>query len=122
MNSNGKAINHFIIRALPLFIKKSIVLIGSIPVKKQFTMTFSNLGETAINDEYKKFVDNCAFTLVPDWSERIRCGVCTYKGNLVITFSSNIKEDSFECKFRDLLKELGIKVKIKGNGIKAITN
>ncbi len=122
MNSNGKAINNFFVRTLPLFIKKPAVVLGSLSVKKQFTMTFSNLGETAINEEYKKFVDDCTFTLVPDWSEKIRCGVCSYKGNLVVTFSSNIKEDSFERKFRDLLKEMGIKVKIKGNGIKAITN
>lgn len=122
MNSNGQAINNFFVRVLPLFIKKTLVVLGSFSVKKQFTMTFSNLGTTDINEDCKKFVDDCTFTLVPDWAEKIRCGVCSYKDNLVITFSSNIKEDSFECKFRDLLKEMGIKVKIKGNGIKAITN
>ena len=120
MTSNGKAINNFFVNIVPLHLKKLMVILGSINVKKRFTITLSNLGETSISEEYNKYIKDCSFVLPPDWAERIRCGVCTYKDTLVISFGSNIKENSFEKKFHDLLKENGIKHKIKSNGINSI--
>lgn len=122
MTSNGKSINNFFVNILPLAIKKFFVVLGSINVKKKFTITLSNLGTTNIDEKYSKYIKKCSFVLPPDWAEKIRCGVCSYKDNLVVSFSSNIKENSFENKFKELLNEYKIKFKLEGNGIKPLTN
>ncbi len=121
MNSNGKSINNFFVNTIPLGLKKFMVVLGTFEFKKKFTITLSNLGETKIENKYRKYIKKCSFILPPDWAERVRCGVCSYKDKLVISLSSNIEEDSLESKFRDLLTEFGIKFKIENNGIKALT-
>ncbi len=120
MNSNGKSINNFFVNTIPLGIKKAMVVLGSFEFKKKFTITLSNLGETNIESKYRKYIKKYSFVLPPDWAEKIRCGVCSYKDNLVISFSSNIEEKSLESKFRDLLSDFGVKFKLENNGIKAL--
>lgn len=121
MTSNGKAINNFFINIIPLNIKKACVVLGSINVKKKFTMTLSNLGTSNIKETYNKYIKKCSFILPPDWAEKIRCGVCSYKDNLVVSFSSNIIEDSFENKFKELLNEYKISFKLESNGLKPLS-
>lgn len=122
MSSNGKIINNFFVRIVPLSIKKFFVRLGSLEVKRHSTITFSNIGQADIDSKYSKFIKNFSFALAPDWAEKMRCGVCSYKDNLVLTFGTNLKENFIESKFRDLLKEIGIAFKIEGNGINTISS
>lgn len=112
----GKTSNPFI-RIVPLFIKKFAVRLGTLDVKKNFTMTFSNIGRFEIKEEYKKYIEDFMVILGPDWAERIKCGICSYEDNLVVTFSSNLKDTKVESKFRNLLKEKNIQYKIVGNKV-----
>lgn len=115
----GKTRNPFI-RIVPLFIKKLAVRLGSLDVKKNFTMTFSNIGKLDIRDEYKKYIENFMVVLCPDWAERIKTGVCSYGNNLVVTFSSNLKDNKVENKFKCFLEENNINYKVEGNGLNNI--
>ena len=115
----GKTANPFI-RIVPLFIKKFAVRVGSLDVKKNFTMTFSNIGRFDIKDQYKKYIEDFMVVLGPDWAERIKCGICSYENNLVVTFSSNLKDTKIEGKFKELLKEYNINYRIEGNEVNNI--
>lgn len=109
MSSNGKAINNFFVNIVPLVLKRWMVILGSLDVKRRFTITLSNIGSNDIDDKYGKYIENNFFTLVPDWSEKLRCGVCSFKDNLVITFGTKLKDESIENKFKELLIKNNIK-------------
>lgn len=118
--SNGKLINNKLLNYIPLFIKRPIIILGSYFVKKKFTITYSNLGITKLKDEYSKYVTNISFKLIPDWRERIRCGISSYNNILNISFGSNILDTSIEKKFSEILDENNIYYEIKNNGINPI--
>ena len=115
----GKTSNPFI-RIVPLFIKKFAVRLGSLDVKKNFTMTFSNIGRFDIKEEYKNYIEDFMVVLGPDWAEKIKCGVCSYGNNLVVTFSSKLCDTKIESKFKKALEENNINYQIKGNGVNVI--
>ena len=118
--SNGKSINNKILNIIPLAIKRFIVNLGSLIVKRTFTLTFSNLGETKIIEEYQKYVKNITFKLIPDWAERIRCGISSFNDILTISFGSNLLDTSIEKKFKELLEDLEITYNIEKNKINSI--
>lgn len=120
MSSNGKIINNIFVRLVPLRIKRLIVGLSTLEFKRHFTTTFSNIGICEFDNKYKKYINNFYFLLAPDWSEKIRCGVCSYEDNLVVTFGTNLNDTSIQSKFKNLLREYGIKFKIEGNGITSI--
>ena len=113
--SNIRKMNSVYIKMIPLAIKKIGFLIGSKSVKKKFTMTISNIGKIDIDSEFKEYIDKVYVTLVPDWAEKIKCGICSYDNNLIVTFGTKLKENFVENKFIELLKENNISYKIDGN-------
>ena len=120
MSSNGRVINNFFIKIVPLPLKRFFVRLGSLEVKRHSTLTFSNLGESNIKSKYSKFIKKFSFELTPDWAEKLRCGVCTHNDNLVISFGSILKDNKIETKFKELLSENGIKFKLSNNGVNAV--
>lgn len=122
MSSNGKIINNPFVRIVPLIIKRTLVVLGSLNVKRQFTTTFSNIGKIEIDDEYDKYIENFFVILAPDWAEKIRCGVCSYKSNLLVTFGTNLNSSSIEIEFKELLNSNNINFEIEGNEVNVITN
>ena len=81
----------------------------------------SNLGKVEINDDYSKYIDSCIVMLSPDWSEKIKCGICSFDNNLVVSFGTILKNNEFENKFKDILSLKKIRFLIKGNGINLVT-
>lgn len=120
LESNGKSINTKILNYIPLFIKRPIVILGSYFVKQTFTITFSNMGKIDFIHEYTKYIDDISFKLIPDWRERIRCGISTYQDKLNICFGSNILDTSIEKKMKKILEENNIKHELKTNNINNI--
>ena len=114
--------NNIFIRIVPLLLKKIAVRIGSWEVKKHFTLTFSNMGKVMVEEKYSKYIENFLVILAPDWAERVKCGVCSYNDNLILTFSTNLNGSSLECKIRDLLRENNIRFSIEGNGVNVISD
>ena len=112
--------NNFFVRTVPLIIKKVAAKVFSLKIKRNFTMTFSNIGIIEIDDNYKKYIENFLVILAPDWAEKTKCGVCSYKENLVVTFGSILKDNEIEKKFKELLINNNIKFTIESNGVKII--
>lgn len=122
MSANGKIIHNPFVRIVPLVLKKTLVVLGSLNVKRQFTTTFSNIGKVEFDDKYTKYIENFFFILAPDWAEKIRCGVCSYKENLNVTFGTNLNSSSIELKFKDVLEKNRVQFSIEGNEVNVIVN
>lgn len=114
--------NKVLIRVVPLLLKRIAVRIGSLELKKHFTLTFSNMGKIIVEEKYSKYIENFLVILAPDWAERVKCGVCSYDDKLILTFSTNLNGSSLECKVRDLLRKNNIRFNIEGNGVNVISN
>ena len=122
MTLDAGTTNNLFVRFVPLIIKKLAVRIGSLEVKRHFTMTISNVGQFQVNDKYKEYIDNFLVVLAPDWAEKVKCGICSYGDKLVVTFGSLLKENSIESIFKDILVKNNINFTIEGNGVNVISD
>lgn len=122
MSLDAGTTNNPLVRAVPLLIKKIVVRIGSLEVKRHFTMTISNTGKFEVQDKYKKYIESTLVILAPDWAEKVKCGICSYGDNLVVTFGSLLQDNSIERVFKNLLVENNIKFKTEGNEVNVISN
>ena len=91
-------------------------------VKRKFTTSFSNIGIVSVEDEYKPYIDGYFVILSPDWAEKIKCGIVSYGEDIVVTFSTVLKENLVENKFKELLKERNITNRIEGNDLVNVSN
>ena len=114
--------NNIFVRIVPLVLKKLAFRIGSMQVKRKFTTSFSNVGIVSVEDEYKPYVDGYFVILSPDWAEKIKCGIVSYENDIVVTFSTILKDNLVENKFKELLKERNISVRIEGNDLVDVSN
>ena len=114
--------NNIFVRIVPLVLKKLAFRIGSMQVKRKFTTSFSNIGIVSVEDEYKPYVDRYFVILSPDWAEKIKCGIVSYENDIVVTFSTILKDNLVENKFKELLKERNISVRIEGNDLVDVSN
>ena len=122
MSSDAGKTNNIFIRTVPLFIKKLAVRLGSLEVKRHFTMTISNIGKFEIDNKYSEYVEKFFIILAPDWAEKVKCGICSYKDNLVVTFGTLMKDSFIENSFKELLEENNVDFKIEGNEVNVISN
>ena len=114
--------NNIFVRIVPLVLKKLAFRIGSMQVKRKFTTSFSNRGIVSVEDEYKPYIDGYFVILSPDWAEKIKCGIVSYGEDIVVTFSTVLKENLVENKFKELLNERNITNRIEGNDLINVSN
>lgn len=117
MSANVKIGNNPLIRGIPLFIKKIVVRIGYIEIRKYTTTTFSNVGRIGIIGKYRKYINNFMFLLAPEPVEKIKCAACSYEDKLTFTFTSILDDSKIEKRFYDFIKNQGIDIQIKTNGV-----
>ena len=101
--------NNIILKCIPLCIKKVAFVLGSLKMKKQFSMTVSNVGKIEFDEVFDKYIENVYVTLSCDWAERVKCGMNSYKDKFIITFCRNIVENDFEKEFEKVLNECNLK-------------
>lgn len=121
MCSIVESVNNPIVRIMPLFLKKIMIRIGSLEFKKHITMTVSNLGIIEVDNKYSDFIKQFFTMLGPDWAEKIKCGICSYKNNLVVTFGTKLNNCMLEKEFQNILEKNNIKYTIEGNEINVIS-
>ena len=98
-----------------------MIRIGSLEFKKHITMTVSNLGIIEVDNKYSDFIKQFFTMLGPDWAEKIKCGICSYKNNLVVTFGTKLNNCMLEKEFQNILEKNNIKYTIEGNEINVIS-
>ena len=114
--------NNIFVRLVPLVLKKIAFRIGSMQVKRKFTTSFSNIGIVTVEDEYKEYINGYFVILSPDWAEKIKCGIVSYNEDIVVTFSTILRENLVENKFKELVKERNIEIRIEGNDLVDVSN
>ena len=73
------------------------------------------IGKFDIQPKYSKYVENATVTLAPDWAEKMKCGICSYGDNLVVSFGTYLKNSKVEKVFKELLEQNNIKFGIDKN-------
>ena len=115
LNGNITKMNNPVLKVIPLAIKKFSFVAGSLKMKKQFSMTVSNVGKLEYDPKFNDYIDSSYVTLACDWAEKVKCGICSYKDEFIISFCSNIYEKDFENIFKTIIEELGFDYEIFGN-------
>lgn len=121
LSTDVSLVHNPLVRVVPLFLKKFFVRCGSLEVKRHFTMNVSNIGKFEVEQQYIKYIKKFFVVLSPDWAERIKCGICSYNDNLVVTFATTLEDNLIQNKFKDLLKENNINFYMEGNDINVIS-
>lgn len=117
MSANVKLGNNFLIRIMPLFIKRIVAGIGYEQIRKYTTTTFSNIGRMGMIQEYKKYIDSFMLLIAPESVEKIKCSSCSFENNMIFTFTSILADAKIETRFCEFLRQKGIPVEIESNGV-----
>ncbi len=103
------------IRFIPLFIKSFLVNKYFQFNEKTSTTTISNIGIIDFEDEFSDYIDRFEFFINPSNIQRIKNTICSYKDNLVISFTSGIRETDIEKFFFRFLSDQNLGIKISTN-------
>lgn len=107
--ANVELENSFIVKAIPLFLKRPVIdYVCRTRGEKFNTHTFSNLGRVNLPESMSRYISSMDFILgrQRECSGAAAC-VC-YGDDIVINFSRNIAENEFECAFCRQMSALGI--------------
>ncbi len=106
----------FIVKILPLFIKNFVMkMVFNMVGEIKSSITLSNLGAVNLPNEMMPFVERMDFVLGPQSVCPNNCGVISYGGKLHVSFLRTIKESTLEKEFFEVLKKLGLNIKIESN-------
>ena len=117
MSANVKLGTNFLVKTIPLILKKPIVRLSYIEIRKYTTITYSNIGRIGILGKYKKYIKYFLMLIAPEPVEKIKCSSCTFENKMVFTFTSILNDNSIEKRFYNFLREKGINVEIESNGV-----
>ena len=117
MSTNVKIGKNIFIGAVPLFLKEWIVKLSYIEIRKYTTITFSNIGRIGMIGKYHQFIKKFMILIAPEQVEKIKCSSCSYADKLVFTFTSTLEDTQIEKEFYTFLRQQGIEVNIKDNGV-----
>lgn len=108
------------VRIVPNFIKDWCLKLGVYFGKIGETSVLSNLGVISVPSEYKDYID---FFSAISSTDNLRLVVCSFKDNLVLSFSSHlISKDIERTMLKYILNEKAIKVKVVSNVVGEIND
>jgi len=103
----------FFVRIVPNFIKDFCLRIASYIGRRGQTSVLSNLGIVKVPLEYEEYIDS--FSAISS-TEDLQLTVCSFKDNLVLSFSSHlISKDIERTMLKYIMDERKMKVKIISN-------
>ena len=116
MTTNTTTLQNPFIRVVPLFIKDLVVREFYRTVQDgQSSAGLTNLGIIPVPPEMEPLVTRIEGILGQPFSNRTNCAIMSYHGDLIVNFSSSIKETDIERYFFTKLVQDGIHVKIESN-------
>ena len=104
------------IRILPLCVKWLGANLIFRRNDRAHTMTLSNIGQISIEPEYRQYIEKFHFIIGVSKRQRVKCGVCSYGDEVVVSFTSVLADTRLQDYFFDCLREQGIPVETEGNG------
>lgn len=117
MSYNVSNEKNWILRAVPLFIKKLAIRAVYGTSAKATTATLTNIGNIELREPYMPYVEHFYTTLSMSRGQNMKGGICSYNGVLVFTFSSVLRDLSIEKGFFQKLAKDGITVAVESNGV-----
>lgn len=101
--------NLFIFRLIPLFIKDIVLKYSYRIMRKYQTMTLSNVGIVKIPEEFEKYIK--LFDVFAS-TDTIQICMCSYKDNMVISFTSHMINTEIQ---KNFFRELSNKIDVQIN-------
>jgi hypothetical protein len=119
--TNASVQQNPLIRIVPLFIKDFTVRKFYANVQDgQSSAGLTNLGIVPVPPEMEQHVTRIEGILGQPFSNRTNCAIMSYGGDLIVNFSSSIKETDIERLFFTKLVQDGVHVKIESNRKEAL--
>ena len=82
---------------------------------RAYTMTLSNIGPVQMEPEYADLIERFHLMIGVSRRQPVKCAVCAYKDEMVITFTSVFADSRLQKRFFRKLKEDGVPVRFEGN-------
>ncbi len=117
MSYNVSNETNWILRAVPLAIKRLAIRFVYGTSAKATTTTMTNIGNIELREPYKKYVEHFYATLSMSKGQNIKGSVCSYNGVLVFTFSSILRDLSIQKRFFQTIAGEGVSVAVESNGV-----
>lgn len=105
------------LRAVPLFVKNIAMKCIYQSSARANTTTLTNLGMVEIVEDYRPYIEQFYAMIPPSVGQPIKAGICTYGEQLVITFTSVLKDTSIQKAFFRKLTEKNVTVSVESNGV-----
>lgn len=105
------------LRITPLVLKWAALNIVFLIKDRAYTTTLSNVGPIQMDPEYQDEVERFHLMIGVSRRQPMKCAVCAYQGESVITFTSVFADSRLQKAFFRKLREDGISVRLEGNGL-----
>lgn len=105
------------LRIAPLFIKWCVLNLIFRKNDKAYTMTLSNIGPIEIEEDYGKEIERFSMMIGVSQRQPVKCAVCSYKEEVIVTFTSVFQDTRLQDRFFGFLRENGIPVSLESNGV-----
>ena len=103
------------IRFVPLVMKNIVMKHIYVQADRGVTTTLSNLGRIILPSEMEDFIQDIRVMIPITPHQPIRCGVCSFKNQFVISFTSSLEETDIQRHFFRFLREHGLEITISCN-------
>lgn len=104
------------VKVLPLFLKNFVMkLVFDTVGERKSCLSLSNLGDVQVPAAMAPYVRRFDFILGVQARAPHNCGVLSYDGTLYINLIRNIREPELERHFYQVLRELGLHVRVESN-------
>ncbi|WP_455056940.1 hypothetical protein [Jutongia sp.] len=106
---------NLMLRAVPLVLKKIVMQWVYQVSARATTTTLTNLGVLKVDEAYQPYIRHFSAILSVSQGQNTKMTICSYGGEMVITFSSILKDVSVQKRFFRTLAEDGIQPAIESN-------
>ncbi len=104
------------LRVIPLVLKRLALDLVFRLKDRAYTMTLSNIGVIQVEPEQAEDIERFHLMIGVSRRQPLKCAVCAYGEEVVITFTSVFADSHLQRRFFDKLKEDGVRVQLEGNG------
>ena len=116
ISANVNAEKNIFMRLAPLALKNVVLRTAYNAFGENlFTSSYSNLGVIKLPEEMGKYVERFEFLLGRPVSNLITCTACSYKEDMIMTFTKVMHETDIEKFFFRFLSEQGLDITIETN-------
>lgn len=105
------------LRAVPLSIKSIAMKVVYTQSALANTTTITNIGNIKVEDAYSPYIESFQAFIAMSKGQSLKGTICSYRDDLVFTFSSTLADNSVEGAFFRKIAEDGVAVRIETNGV-----